>query len=138
MGSDLYLNPPPLPPIWEQVKALHDRNAEMTKTIGELKGRIHALEGEKEALERAVARLTVQVEGRPFSWEQDHIEPEDREEGDPDPWVEVTPDGRVIDPTTGKEYTTPHQPWCTCGARTPQGMYHAHDCPAYKKAMGHK
>lgn len=27
------------------------------------------------------------------------------------------------------------EPWCTCGAKTPQGKYHNHDCPAYIRTL---
>lgn len=27
------------------------------------------------------------------------------------------------------------EPWCTCGAKTPQGKYHNSDCPAYIRTL---
>jgi predicted RNase H-like nuclease (RuvC/YqgF family) len=57
MGSDYALNPPPPPPIWEQVKALHDRNEEQRAIICVLKAERDRLRRDLEQADRANAEM---------------------------------------------------------------------------------
>lgn len=111
MGSDMHMNPPPPPPIWEQVKALVDRNKEMAVTLREQKDTIIALQQECDAKDRVIARQAVQIQGQPFPGEEDHMSPDHPEYDD------------GTDAVLGLN-------WCTCGAKTPQPHGHNYDCPA--------
>jgi uncharacterized membrane protein len=58
MGSDLALNPPPPPPIHEQVKALVDYNEELRSTVQRQQEQIRAAERLHEADTALIAQLS--------------------------------------------------------------------------------
>lgn len=55
MGTDYALDPPPPPPIWEQVKAMVERNKEMADTIHKLTSERNALKDSLAANDKIIA-----------------------------------------------------------------------------------
>lgn len=65
----MHMNPPPPPPLHAQVRALEERFCNLRETIVELRAENDDLRGQIEALERTVARQSVQLSGHPFPGE---------------------------------------------------------------------
>jgi hypothetical protein len=99
------------------------------------------LEDEKEALERTVARQSVQLEGQPFDGTNVNLADHEVQlvvravtafsEANPATTGETAQD--VLTKLGAKlEVNDPlgNGGWCTCGAKTPDPQYHAYDCPA--------
>lgn len=66
MGSDYAMNPPAPPPLDIQVRRVMDDRARLVEENRKLREEVKMLKDERESQDRAIARLTVKIEGQPF------------------------------------------------------------------------